>query len=406
MRTGDLHVTDCSGQTHVFGDASPPRIAIKLETQAAERAIALRPSLAIGEAYMNGTLVVTTGSIYDFVALAIRNLTSTHPPLAMRAMATARKTARGLKQLNSRRRARHNVAHHYDIDERIYRLFLDDDLQYSCAYFQDAGNSLETAQRAKKRHLAAKLDITPSCHVLDIGSGWGGLALYLATNTGARVTGITLSENQIATARRRAEAMGLSKVVTFEPIDYRDTTGTFDRIVSVGMLEHVGIHHIPAYFKLIADRLADDGVAVIHAIGRADGPGYTNPFIEKYIFPGGYFPALSEVLPAIEQSHLIVTDIEILRLHYAETLRAWRLRFANHRDQILTQKDERFYRMWEFYLAASEAAFRHDNLFVFQIQLTKSLTTLPITRDYITAQEQLLEQREEQSASPYRDAGE
>ena len=280
-----------------------------------------------------------------------------------------------------------NVAHHYDLDGRLYSLFLDADKQYSCAYFETPDASLDEAQLAKKRHLAAKLLVKPGDRVLDIGSGWGGLGLYLAEMTGADVTGVTLSTEQLQVSNARAAEKNLTQSAKFLLEDYRDIPGPFDRIVSVGMFEHVGVDFYEAYFRRCAELLADDGVMVLHSIGRSDPPDVTNPWIAKYIFPGGYIPALSEVIPVIEKAGLLVCDIEILRLHYAETLKAWRERFMARRDEAVRLYDERFARMWEFYLAASEMSFRKQNLMNFQIQITKRQGVVPMTRDYIAHEE-------------------
>jgi cyclopropane-fatty-acyl-phospholipid synthase len=288
-------------------------------------------------------------------------------------------------------RAQRNVAHHYDLNGRLYSLFLDRDRQYSCAYFPTGHETLDQAQAAKKRHIAAKLCLDrPGLEVLDIGCGWGGLALTLARDFDARVTGITLSHEQWTEAQARAEQEGLSDRVTFELRDYRTIERRFDRVVSVGMFEHVGVNHFQQFFDQLSACLRPDGVALLHAIGRSHGPGVTNPWITKYIFPGGYCPALSEVVPRAEKSGLMMTDIEILRLHYAETLRHWRWRFAANRDAIAAIYDDRFCRMFEFYLAASELSFRREDQMVFQIQLAHRIDTVPLTRDYIAAQEAAL----------------
>ena len=308
----------------------------------------------------------------------------------MRMVEFARRLFRGLSQYNPAGAAQCHAAHHYDLSDTLYDLFLDQDRQYSCAYFLSPDDSLEEAQAQKKRHIAAKLLLKPGCRVLDIGSGWGGLALYLASLTGAEVTGITLSEEQVKAARRRAAEAGLSDRVRFHLRDYRDEHGSYDRIVSVGMFEHVGVNHFKTFFRQVKDLLNDDGVALLHSIGRAEGPGITNPWIRKHIFPGGYSPALSEVVPVIEKTGLFVTDIEVLRLHYAETLKEWRRRFNANRTRIAEIHDERFCRMWEFYLAGAEAAFRHNGQIVFQIQLAKRQDAVPLTRDYITDGERAL----------------
>ena len=329
-------------------------------------------------------------------------------PVWARSFDGARLRLRRLAQFNPAGRSRRNVAHHYDIDGSIYDLFLDADRQYSCAYFKPQSaedDPLEEAQRLKKQHIAAKLDLSPGQRVLDIGCGWGGLGLYLAGLCDTRVKGVTLSQEQIAIARRRVAAAGLDKAIEFDLIDYRAVEGRFDRIVSVGMFEHVGINHYREYFDKVRSLLADDGVALIHTIGRSDGPGFTNPFIAKYIFPGGYFPSLSEMLPAVERAGLIVTDVEVLRLHYAETLKAWRERFMAQRAEAVAMRGEAFARMWEFYLAASEGAFRHQGLVVFQLQLARRIDALPITRDYIQINERRLDMRERARVEP-RMAGE
>jgi cyclopropane-fatty-acyl-phospholipid synthase len=291
---------------------------------------------------------------------------------------------RRIDQLNPAGRARRNVAHHYDLNGRLYALFLDRDRQYSCAYFARGDETLEEAQAAKKRHIAAKLRLDrPGLEVLDIGCGWGGMAITLARDWGARVTGITLSAEQLAEARRRAAEAGLADRVRFELMDYRDWRRPVDRVVSVGMFEHVGIDHYRRFFRAVRDALRPDGVALVHAIGRSSGPGSTNPWLAKYIFPGGYSPALSEVVPQVEKAGLWITDVEVLRLHYAMTLREWRRRFAANRDAIQSLYDERFCRMFEFYLAGCELAFRRTDHMNWQLQLAREKEALPLTRDYM-----------------------
>ena len=390
VRKGTLEVETNSGSRFTVGDDSGDRIAVRLTNAAAARQLLLRPELALGELYMEGRLVVTHGSIYDLIALLACNIWSGSAPGLARAYSKVRMALRPLHQRNTARRAKRNVAHHYDLDGQLYRLFLDPDMQYSCAYFEHPGQRLEEAQLAKKRHIAAKLLIEPGHHVLDIGSGWGGLALYLAEYCSAQVTGITLSDAQLEYARRRAKNDGLTARVNFLGLDYRVTAGSFDRLVSVGMFEHVGLGYYGAFFRRVAELLADDGVMLLHTIGRADGPNATNPWIAKYIFPGGHAPALSEMLPSIERAGLIVTDVEILRLHYAETLKAWRERFLARRDHARALYDERFCRMWEAYLAMVECGFRYGGLTVFQIQLAKRLEAVPLTRDYIGTREKQL----------------
>jgi cyclopropane-fatty-acyl-phospholipid synthase len=333
---------------------------------------------------MEGTLSVEEGSLYDFMDICAVNSHRAFAHPFGRALNFGHSLLRRLHQHNPVRRAQANVAHHYDLSDRLYDLFLDSDRQYSCAYFTHPHDDLEQAQLDKKRHLAAKLLLRPGQRILDVGSGWGGLALYLAQAGAAQVIGITLSEHQLEVSRERAQRRGVADRVRFELRDYREQTGVFDRIVSVGMFEHVGVKHYEEFFGSLRRLLAEDGVALVHSIGRMDGPGATNPWIRRYIFPGGYSPALSEVLPVVERLGLWVTDIEVLRLHYAETLRAWRRRFSANRAKIAELYDERFCRMWEFYLVGSELAFRRMGHMVFQMQLAKRHDAVPLTRDYIT----------------------
>lgn len=393
VKTGNLQVIDSNGHHHEFGDHKGPSVVVRFSDRRLERSLAFNPQLALGEAYMQGRLVVETGKIYDFLDLMLRNAEQQSFPRWMSAADNFRRLSKRLQQYNHALRARANVAHHYDINGTIYDLFLDSDRQYSCAYFHDT-HDLEEAQRAKKRHIAAKLALDRDHRVLDIGSGWGGLGLYLASVADVDVTGITLSAEQLRVARARAENSSVPRRVRFEMQDYRHVAGHFDRIVSVGMFEHVGVNHYQTYFDKIAALLNEDGVALVHSIGRFDTPTITNPFIAKYIFPGGYIPSLSEVLPAIERSGLVVGDIEILRLHYAETLTHWRTRFDDNRGKAAALLGEEFCRMWEFYLASSETAFRYQDLMVFQIQLAKHQHTLPLTRDYMFDEERRLAERE------------
>ena len=390
VRTGDLTLIDAHGVPHRLGNGEGPPVTVRILERRLEWHLALDPEMAAGEGYMNGTLRVETGSIYDFIALMMANLAACPPPPSVQALSRVRRLLRPLAQFNPARRARANVLHHYDIDPRIYDLFLDPDRQYSCAYFAEKGVSLAEAQAAKKRHIAAKLALRPGQRVLDIGCGWGGLALYLARAAGVAVTGITLSDEQLKIARERASAEAADPRPEFALADYRDVAGTFDRIVSVGMFEHVGLPHYRPFFSTVARLLAPGGAAVIHTIGRTDEPAGTNPFIARYIFPGGYIPALSEIMTAVERSGLVVSDVEVLRLHYAETLRAWRRRFHANRQKAVAIAGEEFCRMWEFYLAGSEAAFRYQNFVVFQIQLVRRIDTLPITRGYMAAAEEAL----------------
>jgi cyclopropane-fatty-acyl-phospholipid synthase len=400
---GNLQVTTARGATFLFGDGAGPPIAVRFVSKRAQWSVLLDPDLRLGEAYMDGTFVVDRGSVAEFVDLAARRFAW---PWWAAPIALCRFVWRRIAQLNGRGRSRRNVAHHYDLDGRLYSLFLDSDRQYSCAYFETPQDSLDDAQLAKKRHLVAKLILENGHRLLDIGCGWGGLTLYAAEMCGAEVTGITLSQEQLAVARQRTKERKLEGSATFDALDYRDVTGTFDRIVSVGMFEHVGVGFYDGFFTKCASILADDGIMVLHSIGRSSGPGYTNAWIGKYIFPGGYIPALSEVMLAIERAGFLVTDIEILRLHYAETLKAWRDRFLAHRDEVVRLYDARFVRMWEFYLACSEAAFRRQNMMVLQIQLAKRQGIVPITRNYIHRSEQRLRGQEAGRRTPLRLAGE
>jgi cyclopropane-fatty-acyl-phospholipid synthase len=389
VNVGNLSVIDGHGRQHRFGDGTGAEVVVRLRDPATERALFLDPSLTIAEAYMDGRLVLEAGTIYEFLEIVMRDTQHGVPSWFLRFHDGVRYAMRRFQQFNPAGRAGRNVKHHYDIDQFIYDLFLDDSRQYSCAYFAP-GDTLEQAQQGKMRHIAAKLDLKPGLRVLDIGSGWGGLANYLASIRAVDVLGVTLSDAQLEGSRQRAWAKGLDRKVRFEKKDYRRLDTEFDRIVSVGMFEHVGVNHYSSYFRKVRDLLADDGVALIHTIGRTDGPGYTNPFIAKYIFPGGYFPALSEMLPVIEKSGLIVSDVEVLRLHYAETLKAWRERFMANRTAASEHMGEEFCRMWEFYLAGSELGFRYQGLVVFQIQLIKQIDALPIVRDYMTDEENRL----------------
>jgi cyclopropane-fatty-acyl-phospholipid synthase len=399
VRHGDLTVTDAAGVAHRYGDGSGPAVALHLKDHQIERHLVRDPQLALGEAYMDGRLVMQRGSIYDLLEVVLSNSQWQEFPAWTKALDATRYLVRRMIQFNSAGRSRRNVAHHYDIDGSIYDLFLDNDRQYSCGYFEDT-DDLDIAQLAKKRHIAAKLAIEPGQRVLDIGSGWGGLGLYLAKTAGCEVTGVTLSAEQLKISQERAAKEGLSRSVRFEFKDYRKVTGRFDRIVSVGMFEHVGVTHYATYFRKVRDLLADDGVALVHTIGRSAPPSTTSGFIAKYIFPGGYIPALSEMAAAIEHSGLVISDIEILRLHYAKTLRAWRQRFMANWDKAAAIRDERFCRMWEFYLAASEAAFRYQGLVVFQVQLVRRVEALPLTRNYMYTDEHRLLERDRITQRP------
>ena len=390
IRNGRLSVRYPDGSVRTYGTEGPAA-GMALQDWRTVRRLVVNPSMAFGEACVAGSLMPMGCSLYELVdvfALNLRSEGNYHP--AMRLFDLLRRAGRRWAQFNPMQRARRNVAHHYDLSGRLYALFLDRDRQYSCAYFPTGAETLEEAQAAKKRHIAAKLLLDrPGLEVLDIGCGWGGLALSLARDHGARVTGITLSTEQLGEARALAEREGLAGQVRFELLDYRTLTTRYDRIVSVGMFEHVGVNHYARFFEVLHRCLAPDGVALLHAIGRSDGPSYTNPWIAKYIFPGGYSPALSEVFGPLERSGLVATDVELLRLHYAETLRHWRRRFAANRDAIASLYDERFCRMFELYLIGSELAFRRQGHMVFQLQLARAQDAVPLTRDYIGRAEQV-----------------
>jgi cyclopropane-fatty-acyl-phospholipid synthase len=366
-----------------------PEAAIQIHSWRAVRRLLIDPGLALGECYMDGSVTLVGCTIFDLLDVCMTNMmveTARKPLIETRIV--LQQLVRRFAQFNPAGRSRRNVAHHYDLNGRLYSLFLDRDRQYSCAYFPRGDETLEEAQAAKKRHIAAKLRLDrPDLEVLDIGSGWGGLAITLARDFGARVTGITLSTEQLAEAQARVAAEGLSDRVHFELLDYRSLQRRFDRIVSVGMFEHVGVTHYREFLAVIRRCLAPDGVALVHSIGRGTPPSATNPWLAKYIFPGGYCPAMSEVFAAVEKSGLIACDVEILRLHYAETLRHWRRRFAANRDTIASIYDETFCRMFEFYLAGCELAFRRQGFMVWQLQLTRDIAALPMTRDYMVEKE-------------------
>jgi cyclopropane-fatty-acyl-phospholipid synthase len=384
VRTGTLHVTDAHGARHTFGDGTPPTVSVALHDPKLHWLLLLRPRVTAGEAYMDGRLTMETGTLFDLMDLVCRDHLDRDWPLATRLIDTAETWLRPLQQFNPVRRSHANVAHHYDLSGALYDLFLDQDRQYSCAYFAEPHDDIDRAQRDKKRRIAAKLLLQPGHRVLDIGCGWGGMALMLARDYGCAVTGLTLSREQHDFALQRVKDAGLEDKIEIRLEDYRVHDGTYDRIVSVGMFEHVGLPFYPTYFRRVREMLKPDGVAVLHTIGRLDGPGATDSWIRKYIFPGGYSPALSEVTGPIERQRLLMTDVEILRLHYAETLRLWRERFLARRDEAAQLYDERFVRMWEYYLAASEVAFRHLGHAVFQIQMARRNETVPITRSYMT----------------------
>jgi len=384
---GQLTIIDAAGQPHVVQGARPgPAVTMRVGSWWIGVRLALRPRLAFGEAYMEGLLTVEGGGdIYDLLDLLGRNMAAIESTPFVRWSYRWQRLVRIFEQYNPIGRAQRNVAHHYDLNDQLYDFFLDRDRQYSCAYFKTGNESLEQAQIDKKHHIAAKMLLQPGQSVLDIGSGWGGMGLFLSQQFGVDVTGVTLSKEQHAVSSRRALEGGLADRVRFKLLDYREEPSRYDRIVSVGMFEHVGVAHYVEFFTKVKDLLKDDGIMLLHAIGRMEPPGGTNTWLRKYIFPGGYTPALSEVLTAIEKVGLWVTDVEILRLHYAETLRHWRQRFLSNRERIkqMAGYDDRFCRMWEFYLAGCEVAFRYMNQMVFQIQIARTQDAVPLTRDYL-----------------------
>jgi cyclopropane-fatty-acyl-phospholipid synthase len=399
LTEGRLTVIDAGGKRHVFDGCPGPAVTVRLHDRSLHHRLLLNPKLAVGEAYMEGTLTIEDAGLYDLVDLLALNLAAYENRPSRRFANEIQRVLRVIHTHNPMHRAQRNVAHHYDLSGALYDLFLDRDRQYSCAYFTPDTETLEEAQENKKLHLAAKLLLRSGQRLLDIGSGWGGLALYLSRLTGVDATGITLSTEQHKVSNQRAEADGLGERVRFHLRDYRAETGRYDRIVSVGMFEHVGVPHYETFFRKVSDLLADDGVALLHSIGRMEPPGGTNPWLRKYIFPGGYTPALSEVLTAIERVGLWVTDIEILRLHYAETLRHWRRRFEENRERVRAIYDDRFCRMWEFYLVGCEVAFRRLNQMVFQIQIARRQEAVPLTRDYIYEFERAHREREPTAAA-------
>jgi len=384
VRVGTLKVVDAKGQVHVFAGAPGPEVTMVLSDPSLYRKLFFNPELHAGEAYMDGRLRFEDSSLRDFLTLFSMNRLSLGSYPLQKAL---KRVSRGLKrfqQLNPVGKAQQNIAHHYDLGNDFYRLFLDEGMQYSCAYFLDDEESLEQAQQNKLRLLAAKLDLKPGLRILDIGSGWGDLALYLGSMADVDVTGVTLSKEQHALANEKARAMGLSDRVRFELLDYRKVEDRFDRIASVGMFEHVGAHHYDEFFVKVNALLEDDGLMVLHSIGHMSPPGTASPWLRKYIFPGAYSPALSEVFTSVEQASLWVTDVEVLRLHYAKTLNHWWRRFEANRDKVAAMYDERFCRMREFYLVSAEMMFLTGSQMVFHMQLAHQRDAAPIVRDYIT----------------------
>ncbi|WP_299724797.1 cyclopropane-fatty-acyl-phospholipid synthase family protein [uncultured Tateyamaria sp.] len=378
-----LSITYPNGETRHYGPETGAHAHLHFADTASVRAIILNPDLGLGEGYMDGRVTPRNCTLEEVMTVIVRNRFKGRIPPWVLIANRARFHVRGFLQRNAPQTARRNVAHHYDISDDLYRLFLDADMQYSCAYFRDPDMTLEEAQVAKKAHIAAKLRLEPGMRVLDIGCGWGGMALTLARDYGCAVTGITLSENQLSTARKRAAAEGLSPLAQFELQDYRHVDGRFDRIVSVGMLEHVGVPNFDTYFARVAELLDPNGIALIHTIGRSGPPMAQSSWITKYIFPGGYVPSLSELAPAVERSGLWQADIEVWRLHYAKTIRHWRERFEANLPRISAMYDDRFVRMFRYYLTICILAFEHQMQGVYHLQLAHKRDAVPLTRDYL-----------------------
>ncbi|MBL8643608.1 MAG: class I SAM-dependent methyltransferase [Rhodospirillaceae bacterium] len=385
IHTGTLRVTDATGHTHVYSGRKPgPTVGMTLRDPALHKQIFLDPEMAVGEGYMNGTLTLDDGTtLYDFLTVIYGNYINAPRKGLFYALLQTQRAVRRLLSRNPLSVSRKNVAHHYDLKDELFDLFLDADRQYSCAYFRSPDDTLEQAQLNKKRHIARKLRIEPGMKVLDIGSGWGGLGLTLAQEFGADVTGITLSDNQLAVSNRRAAEAGVADRCRFVLRDYRNEQGRYDRVVSVGMYEHVGLRHGKTFFRHLERLLADDGIALIHTITKFNNPGPIPTWTDKYVFPGAYVPTLSELAPAVEKSGLFFVDIEVLRIHYAETLRHWRERLYAQQTVVEKMYDPRFFRMWDFYLTGSEVGFRQGEIMITHTQLEKKLGTAPLTRDYL-----------------------
>ncbi len=380
---GTLEIIDSNEKIYKFG-SSNPQVRIRLKNKSIERKLFFNPNLYIGEAYMNEELIIEKGTIEEFLNLitnCYEDFISNNKFYKFYEYLSS--IFMPLQQINQLVNSKNNVAHHYDINEDLYKLFLDKDMQYSCAYFHNPNISLEQAQKDKKEHIIRKLQIDKNMSVLDIGCGWGGMAIEIAKSTGAKVKGITLSENQFKTASERAQKEGLSDKVTFALQDYRNETEKYDRIVSVGMFEHVGVKYFKTYLSKANDILNENGVFLLHTIGQRGKPTATSPWIRKYIFPGGYIPSLSEVMKETQKLNINVTDVEVLRLHYAHTLTRWYQNVLENKDKIIKMFDQRFFRMWEFYLLASKYSFVNMGNVVFQIQIAKNINNLPLTRNYI-----------------------
>ena len=399
IKKGTLSVLYPSGKQVDFGNGENPKATVHFQDAKAVRSVYLDPALKFAEMYMDGRMTIDDNELDRFIEIVKINGAKKFATAPAVALSLWRIANRVWRRRIAPEKAQRNVAHHYDLDDRLFKLFLDDDLQYSCAYFETPDASLEEAQSAKKRHITAKMMLEEGQRVLDIGCGWGGTGLFLAQNFNVDVTGVTLSIEQQRVAEQRAKELNLSESVRFNLIDYRAVEGIFDRLVSIGMFEHVGPQNFVSYFKTAKKLMKDDGVFVLHSIGRAKPNALDPPFVEKYIFPNGHIPCLSETLRAIEKSGLLVKDIEILTYHYADTLKHWRERFHANRDQVLELYDERFFRMWDLYLATSEVSFRHGKLYNFQIQIVKKQSTAKPTRNYIHETEEKLRKQAHKNAA-------
>lgn len=398
VKTGTLQIITQSGRRLEFGDGTGTLVVARFVDAAAQRAFLLDPDLKFGELYMEERLVVEQGTLYDLIYVLVDNQSRITPPALYRWLDWVRLKTRRLQQRNFPQRSRRNAAHHYDIGNDFYRLWLDSDMQYTCAYFENDEITLEEAQMAKKRNFCAKLDVRPGHRVADLGCGWGGLALYMAQICQAgQVHGVTLAAEQVSLATERAEAVGLGDRVTFSLTDYRAVSEKFDRVASVGMFEHLGIAYYDTFFRKCSELITEDGLIAVHTMGCSDVPGFVVPWLNKYIFPGGNVPSLSEIIPCIERAGLIVGDVEVLELHYATTLRHWRARFQAHRDEVAAMYDQRFCRMWEFYLAAAEVAFRCERMVIFQFLLARKPSALPRARAVFVDRAKALEKLEEQA---------
>ncbi|MEM0985252.1 MAG: cyclopropane-fatty-acyl-phospholipid synthase family protein [Pseudomonadota bacterium] len=390
VQTGTLNIIDVDGVHHRHGTGEAPTATVRLTDKSLYRKLFLNPELYAGEAYMDGTLIIEEGGIRSLLEVFAHNRGALRRHPTQKVLKSWLKRIRKWHQRNPAAASRKNVQHHYDLSNAFYKLFLDENMQYSCGYWPREDITLEQAQTLKMAHIASKLNLKPGMRVLDIGCGWGGLSIFIAKHFNCHVVGVTLSDEQLTLGKERVAAEGLEDKVSLRLQDYRHVDETFDAVVSVGMFEHVGVAHYKEYFDAIRDRLTDDGCALVHSIGRKGGPGTTGAWIRKYIFPGGYSPALSETFAEIEKAGLWVTDCEILRLHYAHTLLEWDKRFQANRDKVAEMFDESFCRMWEFYLIVSEFTFRYGKHMNFQIQLSKSVNALPLTRDYMLETERTL----------------